>query len=93
MAQAQAALSDSFVFGAPLVFELTDFTEVKASVLQLTRSPGKPIVYIGCLLLVLGIFAMFYVRERRDVVSLTGQITLVWPPCDPGAAAAVPMSV
>ena len=38
---------------------------MKASVLQLTRSPGKGIVYFGCLLLVAGVFAMFYIRERR----------------------------
>jgi cytochrome c biogenesis protein len=44
---------------------LEDFTEVKASVLQVTRSPGKKVVYLGCLLLVLGIFSMFYIRERR----------------------------
>jgi cytochrome c biogenesis protein len=34
-------------------------------VLQLTRSPGKNVVYFGCLLLVAGVFAMFYIRERR----------------------------
>jgi cytochrome c biogenesis protein len=34
-------------------------------VFQLTRAPGKKLVYLGSLLLVLGIFAMFYVRERR----------------------------
>ena len=32
---------------------------------QVTRSPGKNVVYLGCLFLVLGIFAMLYVRERR----------------------------
>ena len=32
---------------------------------QVTRSPGKPVVYFGCLLLVLGVFSMFYIRERR----------------------------
>ena len=31
----------------------------------MTRSPGKNVVYLGCLFLVLGIFAMLYVRERR----------------------------
>jgi cytochrome c biogenesis protein len=31
----------------------------------MTKSPGKNIVYGGSLLLVLGVFAMFYVRERR----------------------------
>jgi len=38
---------------------------VQASVFQLTRAPGKKVVYLGSLLLVLGIFSMFYVRERR----------------------------
>jgi cytochrome c biogenesis protein len=59
------ALSDSFFYGAPVYLSLEDFTEVKASVLQVTRSPGKKVVYVGCLLLVLGIFSMFYIRERR----------------------------
>jgi cytochrome c biogenesis protein len=59
------ALSDSFFYGAPVYLALDDFNEVKASVLQVTRSPGKKVVYTGCLLLVLGIFSMFYIRERR----------------------------
>jgi cytochrome c biogenesis protein len=59
------ALSDSFFYGAPVYLQLDDFVEVKASVLQVTRSPGKKIVYLGCLLLVAGVFAMFYIRERR----------------------------
>jgi len=59
------ALSDSVFYGAPVYLQLEEFVEVKASVLQLTRSPGKGIVYFGCLLLVAGVFAMFYIRERR----------------------------
>ncbi|KQV44679.1 MULTISPECIES: cytochrome c biogenesis protein ResB [unclassified Duganella] len=59
------ALSDSFFYGAPVYLQLDEFTQVKASVFQVTRSPGKTIVYLGCLLLVLGVFAMFYIRERR----------------------------
>lgn len=59
------ALSDSFFYGAPVYLQLDDFTEVKASVLQVTRSPGKSIVYLGCLFLVIGVFSMFYIRERR----------------------------
>jgi len=62
---AATALSDSVFYGAPVYLQLDEFVEVKASVLQVTRSPGKPIVYLGCLLLVLGVFAMFYIRERR----------------------------
>ncbi len=59
------ALSDSFFYGAPVYLQLDDFTEVKATVLQVTRSPGQNVVYLGCLFLVLGVFAMFYIRERR----------------------------
>jgi len=59
------ALSDSFFYGAPVYLQLDEFHEVKASVLQVTRSPGKKIVYLGCVLLIAGIFAMFYIRERR----------------------------
>jgi cytochrome c biogenesis protein len=59
------ALSDSFLYGAPVFLQLDDYTEVKASVFQVTKSPGKSVVYLGCLFLVLGVFAMFYIRERR----------------------------
>ena len=59
------AASDSQHYGAPLLFQLDRFDEVRATVLQATRSPGKPIVYLGSLLLVLGVFAMLYIRERR----------------------------
>ncbi len=59
------ALSDSFFYGAPVYLQLDDYTEVKASVFQVTRSPGKVVVYFGCLCLVLGVFSMFYIRERR----------------------------
>ena len=59
------ALSDSFFYGAPVYLQLDEFVEVKASVLQVTRSPGKLVVYFGCVLLTLGVFAMFYIRERR----------------------------
>lgn len=58
-------ISDSFLYGSPVYLQLTGFDEVKATGLQLTRSPGKNLVYLGSLLLVLGIFAMFYIHERR----------------------------
>ncbi|GAB5098902.1 cytochrome c biogenesis protein ResB [Caballeronia sp. HLA56] len=59
------ALSDSFLYGSPVFLQLDTFKQVQASVFQLTRAPGKKVVYLGSLLLVLGIFSMFYVRERR----------------------------
>ena len=59
------SISDSYFYGAPVYLQLLQYEEVKASGLQLTRSPGKNIVYGGSLLLVLGVFAMLYIRERR----------------------------
>jgi cytochrome c biogenesis protein len=64
------SLSDAFYYPAPLTFELKDFEHVQASVFQVARAPGQSIVYLGCLLLILGVFAMLYVRERRIWVWL-----------------------
>ena len=65
MTQAVIALSDAFLYPAPMAFELKDFTHIQASVFQVARAPGQTIVYLGCGLLILGVFAMLYVRERR----------------------------
>ena len=60
-----SALADAFFYTAPVYLQLQGFEEIKASVFQVTRSPGKKVVYFGCLLLTLGVFSMFYIRERR----------------------------
>lgn len=73
MTQAVLSLSDAQIYPAPLAFELKDFTQVQASVFQVARAPGKNIVYLGCALLILGIFAMLYVRERRVWVWVAPQ--------------------
>src|SRR5690606_28472385 len=52
-------------YPAPVVLQLSGFDQVQASVFQVARSPGKNIVYLGCILLVIGVFSMFYIRERR----------------------------
>jgi cytochrome c biogenesis protein len=65
MTQAVLALSDVPLYPAPLVLTLADFTHVQASVFQVARAPGKKVVYLGCALLILGVFSMLYVRERR----------------------------
>ena len=67
---AVAALSDLAFYPAPVLFTLKSFDHVQASVFQVSRTPGKLIVYVGCLLLVLGVFTMFYVRDRRIWVWL-----------------------
>ena len=73
MNQAVLALSDAHLYPAPVAFELKDFTQVQASVFQVTRGPGRNVVYLGCALLILGVFAMLYVRERRVWVWLAPQ--------------------
>ena len=70
MSQMVLSLSDAYHYPAPMAFQLKDFTQVQASVFQVARAPGKNIVYLGCAFLILGIFAMLYVRERRVWVWL-----------------------
>ena len=84
MTLAVLALSDVGLYPAPVVLQLEDFTQVQASVFQVTRSPGKNVVYLGCLLLILGVFAMLYIRERRVWVWLA--------PRDSGAHATMALS-
>ncbi|MEO6745377.1 MAG: cytochrome c biogenesis protein ResB [Caldimonas sp.] len=76
MTQAVLSLSDSFFYPAPLVLELADFKHVQASVFQVARAPGKTLVYLGAVLLIVGVFAMLYIRERR-----------LWIWVSPGSAA------
>lgn len=71
------ALSDSLFYGAPVFLQLMSYDERQATVLQATRSPGQPLVFLGSLLLVLGVFAMLYIRERRLFVLLKPHEALV----------------
>ncbi len=65
MTQSVLSLSDSFFYPAPVLFELADFKQIQASVFQVARAPGKKLVYLGAVLLIIGVFAMLYIRERR----------------------------
>ncbi len=67
---AVGALSDLRFYPAPILFSMKSFDLVQASVFQISRAPGMLPVYFGSLLLVIGIFAMFYVRDRRIWVWL-----------------------
>lgn len=58
-------LSDMPHYPVPMTLQLKTFEHVQASVLQATRSPGKWIVYLGTFFLMIGIFMMLYVRDRR----------------------------
>ncbi len=70
MMQTVLSLSDVSIYPAPMAFMLQDFTQVQASVFQVTSAPGKTVVYTGCAFLILGVFAMLYIRERRVWVWL-----------------------
>jgi cytochrome c biogenesis protein len=72
MGQAVLSLSDSFAYPAPLLLSLTSFDQVQASVFQVTRAPGQKLVYLGCAFLILGVFAMLYIRERRLWIWIAG---------------------
>ncbi len=65
MTQAVLSLSDAMFYPAPVVMQLDDFKQVQASVFQVTRAPGQTLVYLGAVLLIVGVFAMLYVKERR----------------------------
>jgi cytochrome c biogenesis protein len=52
-------------YGAPMYVELKDFQHIEASGLQITKAPGQNIVYLGCVMLMLGVFFMFYLHHRR----------------------------
>jgi cytochrome c biogenesis protein len=54
-----------YLYGSPWFFELERFQHIEATGLQITRSPGQWLVFPGCLLLVLGVFCMFYLPQRR----------------------------
>jgi cytochrome c biogenesis protein len=68
-------------YGAPFFAQLTSFDHLQASGLQIARAPGKNVVYLGCALLTLGVFLMFYVRHSRlwfRVEELDGQTRLLF---------------
>ncbi|APE51028.1 cytochrome C biogenesis protein ResB [Delftia sp. HK171] len=71
MTQAVFSLSDAQFYPMPMVFMLQDFKQVQASVFQVARAPGKNVVYLGCLFLIIGVFCMLYVRDRRLWIWLT----------------------
>lgn len=57
-------------YGSPFYLQLSAFDHIEASGLQIARSPGKDIVYLGCAMLMVGVFMMFYMHQRRVWVYL-----------------------
>jgi cytochrome c biogenesis protein len=63
--EASNAISLLGPYGSPLYLRLQSYKHIEATGLQITRSPGQSIVYLGCVMLMAGIFFMFYVHHRR----------------------------
>jgi cytochrome c biogenesis protein len=67
------ALANLADYPAPVFLALDSFDHVQASVFQVASSPGKNTVYLGCLFLIIGVFSMFYIRDRRIWVWIKPQ--------------------
>jgi len=52
-------------YGAPFFLQMTNFKQVQASGLQISRAPGQNVVFVGFVLLIVGVFLMIYVAHRR----------------------------
>lgn len=57
-------------YGPPMYFEMESFTQIEATGLQITKSPGKDIVYFGSAMLIIGVFFLFYLRQRRTWIHI-----------------------
>lgn len=52
-------------YGSPVLMRLQEYKHVEATGLQITRAPGQNVVYLGCVMLMAGVFFMFYLHHRR----------------------------
>jgi cytochrome c biogenesis protein len=57
-------------YASPVFLQLTDYEHIQASGLQVAQSPGKSVVYLGCALLTIGVFILFYIPQRRFWILL-----------------------
>ncbi len=60
-------------YGSPWFIQLSNFKQIEASGLQMTRSPGQDVVYLGSVMLTIGVFLLFYVSHRRIWVWIKPQ--------------------
>ncbi len=60
-----SAIANLPFYGSPWYAQMTSFKQIEASGLQITRSPGKDVVYFGSVMLIIGVFLLFYVAHRR----------------------------
>nr|WP_017925600.1 cytochrome c biogenesis protein ResB [Thioalkalivibrio sp. HL-Eb18] len=62
---AVSAINAISLYESPFYFHLSDFEHREASGLQIARAPGQSTVYTGSVMLIIGIFLMFYVSYQR----------------------------
>ncbi|MCW8929972.1 MAG: cytochrome c biogenesis protein ResB [Gammaproteobacteria bacterium] len=58
-------------YNAPFFLQIKSFEHKEASGFQITKAPGKDLVYLGCTLLCIGIVLMFYVANKRIWVIIS----------------------
>mgnify|MGYP002762496716 FL=1 len=68
---AMNAVSTVSDYGAPVIFSIDHFDHRQATGLQITRAPGKNVVYAGSAMLTIGVFLLFYVSHRRVWALIT----------------------
>lgn len=62
---AMTAFAGIGAYGSPVYMQLAEFKQRESSGIQITRHPGQNIFYLGCLMLIIGIFMMFYISYQR----------------------------
>jgi cytochrome c biogenesis protein len=68
-------------YGSPVFLQLVDFKEIQASGLQISKKPWQNLVYLGCLMLIIGVFFMFYIHHKRVWLWMReqdGQVQIVF---------------
>lgn len=63
--EAVDAINTLSLYESPVFLQLTEFKHIQASGLQITKSPGTFWVYLGCAMLVAGVFMLFYLHRQR----------------------------
>lgn len=60
-------------YGPPMYFEVKSFKQINATGLQITKSPGKDVVFFGSAMLIIGVFILFYIRQKRVWLAYSKQ--------------------
>jgi len=59
------ALRQVPLYGSPFYLQLTDFTQVESSGLSVAKLPGKNVFYLGSIMVIIGVFLLFYLSHQR----------------------------